>query len=114
MFDNLLYIFSKENEIINNYITDTESIREVKKLKQELIKKDAEIKLLQRRYNKLLNNCIQIELNKKVKSEQSKNVQTNNLEFVTEVPEVSEVPEVPEVSDISDASDNSIEEYVQI
>jgi hypothetical protein len=108
MFDNLLYIFSKENEIINNYITDTESIREVKKLKQELIKKDAEIKLLQRRYNKLLNNCIQIELNKKVKSEQSKNVQTNNLEFVTEV------PEVPEVSDISDASDNSIEEYVQI
>lgn len=111
MFDNLLYIFSKENEIINNYITDTESIREVKKLKQELIKKDAEIKLLQRRYNKLLNNCIQIELNKKVKSEQSKNVQTNNLEFVTEVPKV---PEVPEVSDISDASDNSIEEYVQI
>jgi hypothetical protein len=108
MFDNLLYIFSKENEIINNYITDTESIREVKKLKQELIKKDAEIKLLQRRYNKLLNNCIQIELNKKVKSEQSKNVQTNNLECVTEV------PEVPEVSDISDASDNSIEEYVQI
>ena len=111
MFDNLLYIFSKENEIINNYISDTESIREVKKLKQELIKKDAEIKLLQRRYNKLLNNCIQIELNKKVKSEQSKNVQTNNLEFVTEVPKV---PEVPEVSDISDASDNSIEEYVQI
>ena len=53
MFDNLLYIFSKENEIINNYITDTESIREVKKLKQELIKKNAEIKLLQRRYNKL-------------------------------------------------------------
>ena len=68
MFDNLLYIFSKENEIINNYITDTESIREVKKLKQELIKKNAEIKLLQRRYNKLLNNCIQIELNKKVRS----------------------------------------------
>jgi len=114
MFDNLLYIFSKENEIINNYITDTESIREVKKLKQELIKKDAEIKLLQRRYNKLLNNCIQIELNKKVKSEQRKNVQTNNLEFVTEVPKIPEVPEVPEVSDISDASDNSIEEYVQI
>jgi hypothetical protein len=112
MFDNLLYIFSKENEIINNYITDTESIREVKKLKQELIKKDAEIKLLQRRYNKLLNNCIQIELNKKVKSEQSKNVQTNNLEFVTDIP--PEVPQVPEVSDISDASDNSIEEYVQI
>ena len=68
MFDNLLYIFSKENEIINNYITDTESIREVKKLKQELIKKNAEIKLLQRRYNKLLNNCIQIELNKKIQS----------------------------------------------
>ena len=72
-------------------------------------KKNAEIKLLQRRYNKLLNNCIQIELNKKVKSEQCKNVQTNNLEFVTDIP-----PEVPEVSDISDASDNSIEEYVQI
>ena len=35
MFDNLLYIFSKENEIINNYITDTESIREVKKLKHK-------------------------------------------------------------------------------
>lgn len=106
MFDNLLYIFSKENEIINNYITDTESIREVKKLKQELIKKDAEIKLLQRRYNKLLNNCIQIELNKKVKSEHRKIVQTNNVACETDI--------LPEVSDISYASDNVIEEYEQI
>ena len=106
MFDNLLYIFSKENEIINNYITDTESIREVKKLKQELIKKDAEIKLLQRRYNKLLNNCIQIELNKKVKSEHSKIMQTNNVACETDI--------LYEVSDISYASDNVMEEYEQI
>jgi len=106
MFDNLSYIFSKEKDIINNYITDTESIREVKKLKQELIKKDAEIKLLQKRYNKLLNNCIQIELNKKIKSEHNKFVQTNNVSCEINIQQ--------EMSDISDTSYDIIEEYEQI
>ena len=68
MFENLLYIFSKDNGVINNYIKETESIREIKKLKLELHKRDTELKILQRRYNKLLNNCIEIELNKKLKS----------------------------------------------
>jgi hypothetical protein len=106
MFDNLLYIFSKDNEIIHNYITYTESIREVKKLKQELIKKDSELKLLQRRYNKLLNNCIQIELNKKVK-EHRKHVQTNNVACETD-------KNISEASDNSYVSDNITEEYEQV
>jgi hypothetical protein len=79
MFENLLYIFSKDNGIINNYIKETESIREVKKLKLELHKRDTELKILQRRYNKLLNNCIEIELNKKLNSKiKSKEVNDNN------------------------------------
>ncbi len=68
MFENLLYIFSKDNGVINNYIKETESIREIKKLKLELHKRDTKLKILQRRYDKLLNNCIEIELNKKLNS----------------------------------------------
>lgn len=65
MFDNLLYIYTKDNNIINNYITDVENNREIKKLKDELYKKNIELQILQKRYNKLLNNSIQYELNKK-------------------------------------------------
>lgn len=76
MFDNLLYIYTKDNNIINNYITDVENNREIKKLKDELYKKNIELQILQKRYNKLLNNSIQYELNKKnVKYKQN---ETNN------------------------------------
>jgi hypothetical protein len=82
MFENLLYIFSKDNGLINNYIKETESIREVKKLELELNKRDTELKILQRRYNKLLNNCIEIELNKKLNSKiKSKEVNDNNTVY---------------------------------
>jgi hypothetical protein len=58
-----LYIYSKDNGFFDRYTKENES-RELKKMKDELLKKDTELKILQRRYNKLLNNCIQIELNK--------------------------------------------------
>jgi len=74
MFDNLLYIYTKDNNIINNYITDVENNREIKKLKDELYKKNIELQILQKRYNKLLNNSIQYELNKKNET----NNETNN------------------------------------
>jgi hypothetical protein len=64
MFDNLLYIFTKNNQNINN-IKEIENMREIKRLNLILIKKNTELKILQYKYNKLLNNCIYIELNKK-------------------------------------------------
>lgn len=104
MFDNLFYIFSKDNAIINNYISETESIREVKKLKQELHKKDAELKILQRRYNKLLNNCIEIELNRKVTKKVTKKI---NI--------IDANQDKPRIDTVSTHSDNdSIDEYEKI
>jgi hypothetical protein len=65
MFDNLLYIFSKDTNddvsIDNNYY-----IREVNKLNKMLLQKNNELQLLQRKYNKLLNHCIENELASKL------------------------------------------------
>jgi hypothetical protein len=65
MFDNLLYIFSKDTiddvSIDNNYY-----IREVNKLNKMLLQKNSELQLLQRKYNKLLNHCIENELASKL------------------------------------------------
>jgi hypothetical protein len=65
MFDNLLYIFSKDTNddvsIDNNYY-----IREVNKLNKMLLQKNSELQLLQRKYNKLLNHCIDNELASKL------------------------------------------------
>lgn len=65
MFDNLLYIFSKDTNddvsIDNNYY-----IREVNKLNKMLLQKNSELQLLQRKYNKLLNHCIENELASKL------------------------------------------------
>ena len=65
MFDNLLYIFSKDTNddasIENNYY-----IREVNKLNKMLLQKNSELQLLQRKYNKLLNHCIENELASKL------------------------------------------------
>jgi hypothetical protein len=62
MFDNLLYIFTKNNQNINN-IKEIENTREIKRLNLIIIKKNTELKILQYKYNKLLNNCIQQEYN---------------------------------------------------
>jgi hypothetical protein len=65
MFDNLLYIFSKDTiddvSIDNNYY-----VREVEKLNKMLLQKNSELQLLQRKYNKLLNHCIENELASKL------------------------------------------------
>ena len=47
MFNNLLYIYSKDNGVINKYINENENNFEIKKLKYELNKKDNELKILQ-------------------------------------------------------------------
>ena len=65
MFDNLLYIFSKDTNdavrVDNNYY-----VREVEKLNKTLLQKNSELHLLQRKYNKLLNHCIENELTAKL------------------------------------------------
>ena len=65
MFDNLLYIFSKDTidsaSVDNNYY-----VREVDKLNKTLLQKNSELQLLQRKYNKLLNHCIENELSSKL------------------------------------------------
>lgn len=65
MFDNLLYIFSKDTidsvSVDNNYY-----VREVDKLNKTLLQKNSELQLLQRKYNKLLNHCIKNELASKL------------------------------------------------
>jgi hypothetical protein len=65
MFDNLLYIFSKDTNdyvsIDNNYY-----VREVDRLNKTLLQKNSELHLLQRKYNKLLNHCIENELTAKL------------------------------------------------
>ena len=67
MFDNLFYIYSNDKRIINKYINENQDNFEIKKLKYEIIKKDNEIKILQKKYNKLLNNYIINDINNKNK-----------------------------------------------
>ena len=105
MFENLLYIFSKDNGVINNYIKETESIREIKKLKLELHKRDTELKILQRRYDKLLNNCIEIELNKKLNSKLNRKLNSN---------EVNDKVTVYNLQDKHCSDNDSIDEYEKI
>ena len=65
MFDNLLYIFSKDTidsaSVDNNYY-----VREVDRLNKALLQKNSDLQLLQRKYNKLLNHCIENELASKL------------------------------------------------
>jgi hypothetical protein len=65
MFDNLLYIFSKDTIDVSNSIRNIDNnyyIREVDKLNNLLLQKNSELQLLQSKYNKLLNHCINNEL----------------------------------------------------
>ena len=108
MFENLLYIFSKDNGVINSYIKETESVREVKNLKLELYKKNTELKILQRRYDKLLNNCIEIELNRKL------NKKINKINEVNEVNEVNDKNAIYNLQDKHYSDNDSIDEYEKI
>ena len=65
MFDNLLYIFSKDTIDVSKSIINIDNnyyIREVDKLNNVLLQKNSELQLLQSKYNKLLNHCINNEL----------------------------------------------------
>ena len=65
MFDNLLYIFSKDTIDVSKSIRNIDNnyyIREVDKLNNLLLQKNSELQLLQSKYNKLLNHCINNEL----------------------------------------------------
>jgi len=65
MFDNLLYIFSKDTIDVSNSIRNIDNnyyVREVDKLNNVLLQKNSELQLLQSKYNKLLNHCINNEL----------------------------------------------------
>jgi len=120
MFDNLLYIFSKDTNddvsIDNNYY-----IREVNKLNKMLLQKNSELQLLQRKYNKLLNHCIENELasklndKKRIESIIIKDIQDSNDS--RESREVLNTPEAKEDAiyireNNRDVSDN--DEYEKI
>ena len=65
MFDNLLYIFSKDTIDVSKSIRNIDNnyyVREVDKLNNVLRQKNSELQLLQSKYNKLLNHCINNEL----------------------------------------------------
>ena len=65
MFDNLLYIFSKDTIDVSKSIRNIDNnyyVREVDKLNNVLLQKNSELQLLQSKYNKLLNHCINNEL----------------------------------------------------
>jgi len=103
MFDNLLYIFSKDTidsaSVDNNYY-----VREVDKLNKTLLQKNSELQLLQRKYNKLLNHCIENELASKLNGEKRiesiiiKDIQDSNKSLDT--PDAADSPK-----DSEDAGD---------
>jgi sugar-specific transcriptional regulator TrmB len=114
MFDNLLCIFTKNNLNIN--IKEIENTREIKRLNIILIKKNTELKILQYKYNKLLNECIQHELNKK------KDISINSNDIATDItpditlditPDIAESAELYNDVDIS-TFNIDISEYEKI
>jgi hypothetical protein len=120
MFDNLLYIFSKDTNddvsIDNNYY-----IREVNKLNKMLLQKNSELQLLQRKYNKLLNHCIENELASKLNDK--KRIESIIIKDIRDSHDSCDVLNTPEAKedaiyirennrDNRDASDN--DEYEKI
>jgi hypothetical protein len=98
MFDNLLYIFSKDTNddvsIDNNYY-----IREVDKLNKMLLQKNRELQLLQRKYNKLLNHCIENELASKLNDKKRiESIIIKDIQDSNESRESCEVLNTPEDS----------------
>jgi hypothetical protein len=106
MFDNLLYIFSKDTNddasIENNYY-----IREVNKLNKMLLQKNSELQLLQRKYNKLLNHCIENELASKLNDKKRiESIIIKDIQDSNESRESREVLNTPE--DSSEAKEDVI------
>jgi hypothetical protein len=117
MFDNLLYIFSKDtNDVLsvdNNYY-----IREVDKLNKTLLQKNSELQLLQRKYNKLLNHCIENELASKLNDK--KRIESIIIKDIQDSHDFRDVLNTPEAKEDAiyirennrDTSDN--DEYEKI
>ena len=100
MFDNLLYIFSKDTidsaSVDNNYY-----VREVDKLNKTLLQKNSELQLLQRKYNKLLNHCIENELASKLNNK--KRIESI---IIQDIQDSSKSLDTPDVADVADRPDS--------
>ena len=100
MFDNLLYIFSKDTidsaSVDNNYY-----VREVDKLNKTLLQKNSELQLLQRKYNKLLNHCIENELASKLNNK--KRIESI---IIQDIQDSSKSLDTPDAADVADRPDS--------
>jgi hypothetical protein len=107
MFDNLLYIFSKDTiDINNNLLTNNYYVREVDKLNKILEQKNNELKLLQRKYNKLLNHCIENELTTKLNNKNNKRIESIIIK---------DIQDIQNIQDINlNISDNDVDEYEKV
>ena len=100
MFDKLLYIFSKDTidsaSVDNNYY-----VREVDKLNKTLLQKNSELQLLQRKYNKLLNHCIENELASKLNNK--KRIESI---IIQDIQDSSKSLDTPDAADAADRPDS--------
>jgi len=98
MFDNLLYIFSKDTidsaSVDNNYY-----VREVDKLNKTLLQKNSELQLLQRKYNKQLNHCIENELASKLNNK--KRIESIIIQDIQDSSKSLDTPDRPDSPDYS-------------
>lgn len=102
MFDNLLYIFSKDTidsaSVDNNYY-----VREVDKLNKTLLQKNSELQLLQRKYNKLLNHCIENELASKLNNK--KRIESIIIQDIQDSSKSLDTPDAADAADAADVAD---------
>ena len=103
MFDNLLYIFSKDTidsaSVDNNYY-----VREVDKLNKTLLQKNSELQLLQRKYNKLLNHCIENELASKLNNK--KRIESIIIQDIQDSSKSLDTPDAADAADVADRPDS--------
>lgn len=112
MFDNLLYIFSKDT--VNSVETDNNNyyVREVDKLNKALLQKNSELQLLQRKYNKLLNHCIENELASKLNNK--KRIESIIIQDILDSNKVQDVKEVSPYVESSKYLRDAIENVIYI
>lgn len=112
MFDNLLYIFSKDT--VNFVETDNNNyyVREVDKLNKALLQKNSELQLLQRKYNKLLNHCIENELASKLNNK--KRIESIIIQDIQDSNKVHDVKEVSPYVESSVYLRDAIENVIYI
>ena len=113
MFDNLLYIFSKDTiETNNSLLTNNYYVREVDKLNKILEQKNNELKLLQRKYNKLLNHCIENELTTKLNNKNNKRIESI---IIKDIQDIQDIQDIKDIKDINlNISDNDVDEYEKV